>query len=269
MPPRREYFRPQERVPGPSSRNAVLRPASRFSASRLEWNWGAAIGRRDRAYRQEVAQRIFKQGLPHAAPDTLVRVLWDEQAPKFKARRVGDGTTADGDCIFSYVPIVLGRRLPDAIVQSITSALKYPGHLLTPYGLASEALNSPRYNGRSYVKGPVWAPPCAFIAEGLDAVGEWALASQIRLSFMNVCVQHGMYKHFDAQIGAPAGDPGYNRTAAMFQHFARAEGLPAWCAVRVWQSGQTDLSDFDLWIAKNSMRDSVEDTGTGLTLGLT
>jgi glycogen debranching enzyme len=159
--------------------------------------------------------------------DTLVRVLWNEQAGKFQARRVPDGKTAEGDCIYSDVPIVLGRRLPEAIVQGITKALKEPGRFLTPYGLASEALNSPRYEPRSYVKGPVWAPPCTFIAEGLDNVGEKALASQIRRSFMNVCLQHGMDEHFDAKTGTPAGDPGYNWTAAMFLHFAREERLLA------------------------------------------
>lgn len=157
--------------------------------------------------------------------DTLVHVLWNEEAGKFQARRVGDGKTAEGDCIYSYVPIVLGRRLPESIVRSITKALREPGRFLTPYGLASEALSSPRYEPRSYVKGPVWAPPCTFITEGLSNVGEKALASQIRRSFMDVCLQHGMSEHFDAKTGAPAGDPGYNWTAAMFIHFAREEQL--------------------------------------------
>jgi hypothetical protein len=66
-----------------------------------------------------------------------------------------------------------------------------------------------------------------FIAEGLDDVGEKTLASQVRRSFMNICLQHGMNEHFDARTGAPAGDPGYNWTAAMFLHFAREERLLA------------------------------------------
>ena len=159
--------------------------------------------------------------------DRLVRVLWDQADGRFKARRVGDGQTAEGDCIFSYVPILLGRRLPAPVVQRITEALQQPGRFLTPYGLASEALNSPRYSSKSYVKGPVWAPPCTFIAEGLQSVGENELTSRIRRSFMNACLQHGMSEHFDAESGSPAGDPGYNWTAAMYLHFAREEKMLA------------------------------------------
>jgi hypothetical protein len=155
--------------------------------------------------------------------EVLLQKLWDRQAGKFVARRVGDGKTAEGDCIFSYVPILLGKRLPAAIQQSLTRTLRQPGRFLTPYGLATEALTSPRYNPESYVKGPVWAPPTTFITEGLDAIGEAALASTIRRAFLSDCLRHGMSEHFDAKTGEPSGDSGYNWSAAMFFYLARRE----------------------------------------------
>jgi glycogen debranching enzyme len=157
--------------------------------------------------------------------DALVRVLWDGNARKFVARRVADGKTGEGDCIFSYVPLLLGRRLPAEVTKTITEALAEPGRFLTPYGLATEALNSPRYNGQSYVKGPVWGPPNVFITEGLDQLGANALASRIRRGFIDNCARQGMSEHFDAQTGAAQGDPGYNWTASLFLHFAHLEGL--------------------------------------------
>ncbi len=155
--------------------------------------------------------------------DALLRVLWDAGAGKFRALRVGDHQSADGDCIYSYVPLVLGRLLPAAVTEAMVRALSEPGRFLTPYGLSTESLRSPRYNGNSYVKGPVWAPPNVFITEGLDALGSRELAARIRRSFLNVCAKEGMSEHFDARTGAAQGDPGYNWTAAMFLHFAKQE----------------------------------------------
>ncbi|HLH03249.1 MAG TPA: trehalase family glycosidase [Bryobacteraceae bacterium] len=159
----------------------------------------------------------------HTLTHALVQKLWDPQAGKFVARRVPDGKTGSGDCIFSYVPIVLGKRLPASIAETLTRALSQPGRFLTSYGLASEALTSPRYDPDSYVKGPVWAPPNVFIAEGLDAIGQTALASRIRHAFLSNCLRQGMSEHFDAKTGTPAGDSLYNWTAAMFLHMARHE----------------------------------------------
>jgi glycogen debranching enzyme len=87
---------------------------------------------------------------------------------------------------------------------------------MTPYGLASEALSSPRYNAASYVKGPVWAPPNTFISEGLASLGQRDLAVQIRRNFCKACLKGGMSENFDAGTGSPQHDPTYNWTAAMY-----------------------------------------------------
>ena len=158
-----------------------------------------------------------------ATLQALLRVLWDGEAQKFRARRLGDGKAGDGDCIFSFVPILLGRRLPDSIAQSLIRSVDEPRRFLTPYGLSTESLRSSRYNGDSYVKGPVWAPPNVFVTEGLDDLKSQGLASRIRRSFLKACVAGGMSEHFDARTGVAQGDPGYNWTAAMFLHFARQE----------------------------------------------
>lgn len=147
---------------------------------------------------------------------TMLRVLWDDERKQFVSRRVGDGYVGPGDCVFPFVPLLLGRRLPETIRQALVEGLARPGRFITPYGLASEALSSPRYDGASYVKGPVWAPPNTFISEGLAAIGQEALAAEIRWSFCGACLKGGMSENFDARTGSHRGDPSYTWTAAMY-----------------------------------------------------
>ena len=155
--------------------------------------------------------------------DALVRVLWDERKQTFIARRVGDGQTGKGDCLFSFVPLVLGKRLPERISKAMVRGVSQPGRFLTKWGLATEALSSPLHDDNTYVKGPVWAPPNVFIIEGLDALGEHDLAARIRNSFLDACAAGGMTENFNSTTGAPQRDPAYNWTAAMFLHLARVD----------------------------------------------
>ncbi len=156
---------------------------------------------------------------------TMLRVLWDDGRKQFVARRVGDGYVGPGDCVFTFVPLLLGRRLPESAWQALIEGLARPGRFMTPYGLAGEALSSPRFDATSYVKGPVWAPPNTFISEGLASIGREALAEQIRRSFCTACLKGGMSENFDALTGSPQHDPAYNWTAAMFLWLASPGNL--------------------------------------------
>ena len=155
--------------------------------------------------------------------ETMIRLLWDPQARKFAARRVGDGKSGEGDCVYSYIPLLLGKRLPANIIGALVDSVSDPSRFFTPFGMSTESLKSARYDGNTYVKGPVWAPPTVFIAEGLEQVGAQNLASRLRKGFLDNCVRQGMSEHFDAHTGAAQGDPAYNWTAAMFLHFAQLQ----------------------------------------------
>ena len=154
---------------------------------------------------------------------TMIRLLWNPHLGKFVARRVGDGQSGEGDCIYSYVPLMLGRRLPENIIRPLVASVSDATRFFTPFGMCTESLSSTRYNGSSYVKGPAWAPPTVFIAEGLEQVDARDTASRLRKGFLDNCLRQGMSEHFDAHSGAAQGDPAYNWTAAMFLHFARLE----------------------------------------------
>ena len=147
---------------------------------------------------------------------SMLRVLWDGQRQRFVSKRVGDGYVAPGDCLLTYMPLLLGDRLPSHMRQSLLNGLKRPGGFVTPFGFSTEALDSPLYNGASYVKGPTWAPLNTLLFEALDEMGETGMAGKVRRAFCDTVLAAGMSEHFDAKNGAPGGDPAYIWTAALF-----------------------------------------------------
>jgi hypothetical protein len=154
---------------------------------------------------------------------SILRVLWDGQRQRFVSKRVGDGYVAPGDCLLNYMPLLLGDRLPSFMRQSLLNGLKRPGGFVTPFGFSTEALDSPLYNGASYVKGPTWAPLNTLLFEALDEIGETGLAGKVRSAFCDTILAAGMSEHFDAKNGAPRGDPAYIWTAALFLLLATKE----------------------------------------------
>ena len=146
----------------------------------------------------------------------MLRVLWEPKQQRFVSRRVGDGYVGPGDCVLTFMPLMLGQRLPAPVRQALVDGLKQPGRFVTPYGFSTEALNSPLYNSASYVRGPTWAPLNMMLCEALNNVGETALARKIESGFCDAIVRGGMSEHFDSRTGAPEGDPSYSWTPAIF-----------------------------------------------------
>jgi hypothetical protein len=58
------------------------------------------------------------------------------------------------------------------------------------------------------------------ITEGLAAIGEKALANDLRLRFCRVVAKSGMSEDFDAISGVGQDDPAYTWTSSIFLVFA-------------------------------------------------
>lgn len=150
----------------------------------------------------------------------LVKEFWD--GDKFITRKVGTGEiNKESQSLMSYLPIVLGKRLPAAIRGKMISELKQEGYLLTPYGLASESPRSPFYKSDSYWQGPVWAPVTFIVADGLRSCGEEELAKKIAERFCDTCIAASCFaENFDAMSGAPLRDTSHTWTTSVFLIFA-------------------------------------------------
>jgi hypothetical protein len=135
---------------------------------------------------------------------------------RFVATRSGDHAfETEGDCLLPYEAIVLGKRLPAEVRQKMAADLAEPGRFLTPFGLASESLRSPKYHANGYWRGPIWAPAVMIIVDGLMAT-DAKLAREVARRYCDMCVKSGFAENFDAVTGSPLCDPAYTWASSVF-----------------------------------------------------
>ncbi|MDR0916948.1 MAG: hypothetical protein LBN02_07145 [Oscillospiraceae bacterium] len=139
---------------------------------------------------------------------TIIDEFWDGEkfATMVKGKRVDSMSLAD------FQPIILGKRLPQHIIDKVAERVLAPGEWLTEIGLASESMKSPLVTfGISFVCGRVVAPQNMIIAVGLQAAGKQKEAEIIARLFCDNVKEKGMilgfapYDHFPL-TGEPAPD---------------------------------------------------------------
>lgn len=147
--------------------------------------------------------------------DRMCKSLWRQD--RFVARLQGDGrVVSSGDPLLAFMPLLLGRRLPDEMHASLMRRLFAPDRFLTEHGFATEALDSPHYRGQGYWRGPIWAPATALLVDALDRCGEFGKADDIARRFCRMAAASGMAENFDALSGAGLCDPAFAWTSAVF-----------------------------------------------------
>ena len=108
--------------------------------------------------------------------DTLIDEYWDGE--KFTAKV--NGKPVDSLSLANYQPIMLGKRLPQHIIDKCAEKLTTEGELLTEIGLASESMLSERATfGISFVCGRVVGPMNMILTVGLQAAGKQKEADMI------------------------------------------------------------------------------------------
>ncbi len=168
-----------------------------------------ALGRNDEAAHWQTQSEHLRE--------RLLR-LWDGRRFRVITRY---GTSCEAsDSVFTCLPIILGRRLPEAMRAGLTDEIC---RHLTPWGPATEHPASRLYDAKGYWRGPIWAPPTLILAEGLRAAGEPALAAEVARRFCNLCRVAGAFaENFDALTGQPLCDPAYTWTSSVFLTLARS-----------------------------------------------
>ncbi|MCY9593355.1 hypothetical protein PC41400_05265 [Paenibacillus chitinolyticus] len=146
----------------------------------------------------------------------LIGHFWDEKEGRFTAMRSGSHERSAGDSLLSFVPIVLGSRLPGPIREKVIADLKQPDRFLTGNGLATESTSSPYYAADGYWRGPIWAPSTMLIVEGLRGAGDEEFASELARKFCRMAAKSGMAENFDAVTGEGLRDRAFTWTSSVF-----------------------------------------------------
>jgi hypothetical protein len=139
----------------------------------------------------------------------MVSTLWDGN--RFLARSPETGATSSSASLLALMPVALGAGLPADIRTALAAGLETH---LTPYGLATEPLDSPAYASDGYWRGPIWAPATLLIEDGLRRAGHDGLADDISRRFRALCETSGFAENFDAGTGDGLRDRAYTWTAA-------------------------------------------------------
>jgi len=148
--------------------------------------------------------------------DALIRQLW--KTDHFVGVVRPSGREVECDSFITCMPMVLGRRLPDPVIRALVARIRT---FLTPYGLATEKLDSASFNETGYWRGPIWAPSTMLVVSGLLEVGEKELAGTIMRSYCKLCVDHGFAENFNPKTGDGLYCPAYTWTSSVFMLFAR------------------------------------------------
>ncbi|MFZ1662840.1 MAG: hypothetical protein WAT77_12855 [Paracoccaceae bacterium] len=147
----------------------------------------------------------------------LLRMLLAQLATDtdFGTRRVHCATDLiHGQSLIQFMPLLLGKRLPDVLANSLMQ--KLAAEFLTPWGPATEAPTSPYYESDGYWRGPIWAPTTALIWDGLRSQGNHGLAQEVARRFCTLCETSGMAENFDALSGVGQRDRAFAWTSAVY-----------------------------------------------------
>jgi putative isomerase len=138
------------------------------------------------------------------------------------AQRSRTHERVDCDCLILYVPILLGKRLPEDVLRRLVETL-HSEKYYTAHGFATESPQSELYQPDGYWRGPIWAPSSMIIIDGLYRAGEKEFADEAARKFCDLVMQSGCAENYDALTGEGLRDRAYTWTASVF--FMLAERL--------------------------------------------
>ena len=115
-----------------------------------------------------------------------------------------------------YLPLILGKRLTDNVIQKSVSCLIQETGYLTDYGLATENIYSPYYKSKGYWRGPIWPAATYIMYEALRVCGFEKYSSEIRAKFLNLIAHSEFAENFDALTGEGYHDFHFSWTASIY-----------------------------------------------------
>jgi hypothetical protein len=178
---------------------------------------------------ETLAEIASKLGLEESSSDwkqradTLFERMMERfwTGERFVARLAVTQEAVASESLLMFVPILLGKRLPEQVIETMIQQLTLPNRFVTPYGLASESLSSEHYSEDGYWRGPIWAPAMLLICEGLKQSGRHELSRDLARRFCDAAAAGGFPENFHAVTGEPLRDPTVTWTSSIFMVMAQ------------------------------------------------
>ena len=132
--------------------------------------------------------------------DRLVKTLWDGE--RWFALNPLTGRRSDTQTLSLYCTLVLGKRLPREVVDKSLETLLAEGKYLTPFGIATEALDSPFF-AHGFAQGSIIPPAEFLMVMAMEACGRPDLAADIARRYLKTLRDFGLFHTHDALTGRP------------------------------------------------------------------
>ena len=133
-----------------------------------------------------------------ALSDRLLEAFWTGE--RFVAFRAGTKEVVETGSISFFTPLVMGKRLPKNIVDCLVGKLFTENVHITPYGVPSEAIDSP-YFEHGWSKGTIQSPTTCLVAIGLVFCGCLDEARDAALRYARTVQKSGFYHMIDPLTG--------------------------------------------------------------------
>lgn len=114
----------------------------------------------------------------------------------------------EGNSLLMYLPLVIGYRFPKVLREKLVQQLLETFE--TPYGLATEAPDSPYYKKGGYWLGPVWAPTTYLMIDALRENGYVTEAKRLAEKFCRLTEIGLMSENYDPFTGEGYDDPAFS-----------------------------------------------------------
>ncbi len=135
--------------------------------------------------------------------DQLTGELWNGEM--FIARTTFTHEPVVSDSLLHYTPLVLGRRLPQEIIDRMTADLLKEGEFLCEYGLASEKIMSEQFRVSGMARGIVLPPYHMLILTGMYDAGKTEEAKMIAARYCRAMKKNGFSMLINPLKPAPGG----------------------------------------------------------------
>ena len=138
--------------------------------------------------------------------DTILAEFWNGES--FVTKIGVEDHTSESFAVF--MPVILGDRLPEAVIDKCVEGLFAEGAYMTPMGLCSESMKSSlcTWGGAHFVSGRVVAPVQMFISLGLWLAGRKKEARTIAEAWCNTAAEIGVRLGFKPyEINPLTGEP--------------------------------------------------------------
>jgi hypothetical protein len=130
--------------------------------------YSEAVGRIERLAGAGNGLRWYEES--QAFKKTLLEQLWDGET--FVCRGAISGKTYSCASLLTYVPLILGRRIPEHMTDKLAEALKCEKRYLSARGLVSERMGSEYYDAKAPGSGTVESLLQQLLVSGLIAAGK-------------------------------------------------------------------------------------------------